>query len=70
MKIRICSWAGARLLEPTAYRHEQPFEGTLEDVLRVAGELYAAGLNVMLRRHSRGDVDAILWVDDRGFGQR
>lgn len=70
MKILICSWAGASLLEPTAYRHEQPFEGTLEDVLRVAGELYAVGLNVMLRHRTGGDVDAILWVDDRGFTQR
>lgn len=70
VKILICSFAGARLLEPTAYRHDQPFEGTVEDVMRVAGELYAAGLNVMLKRHSREDIDAILWVDDRGFSQR
>lgn len=70
MRVLICDWTRGRLLEPTAYRHEQTFEGTLKDVLRVTGELYAAGLNVMLKRHSRGDVDAILWVDDRGFTQR
>lgn len=70
MKVLICDYSRGRLLEPTAYRHGQTIEGSLDDVLRVMGELFAAGLNVMLTHRKGREHDALLSVDDRGFGQR
>jgi hypothetical protein len=48
MQIQVIAPGCTGLLEGTGYRHRQTFEGTLEDALRVVGELHRHGLDVML----------------------
>lgn len=48
MQIQVIATGCTGLLEGTGYRHRQTFEGTLEDALRVVGELHGHGLDVML----------------------
>ncbi len=81
MRIAVHDWSGGRLLEGTEYRTGQVLEGTEDDVLRVAGELFRAGRNVMiLRRPERNEgtrrtprivpPSVVIAVDDQSFQQR
>jgi len=69
MQIVVYSWCGADLLEGKPYAHNQALEGTEADAFRIAAELFATGLSVMLSR--LGDGSGILVaVDRRRFEQR
>jgi hypothetical protein len=67
MQIVVYSWRGADLLEGKPYTHNQVLEGNEADAGRIAGELFALGLNVMLHRNADGIVVA---VDNYRFTQR
>jgi len=68
----ICDWMRGRVLEErTAYTSDQELEGGLSDVLRITGELFTAGHNVMLRHGPKGSgADVVIWVDTERFTQR
>lgn len=69
MKITIADWSRGKLLEKTPYR-EQVTDGDEADVLRIAGDLFKRGLNVMLLRAPRPEDGIFVWVDDHRFNQR
>lgn len=67
MSIQVIDWNRGRLLSGTPYVGEPVLTGTLEDALRIAGDLYGRGLGVMLQRTPEGIRVA---VDDQGFRMR
>lgn len=70
MFIHVCDWSRNRLLEKTPYRDSRdvgPIEGTLDDALKIAGDLLTTGLDVMLRKPHHDGENVDIWVDDRGF---
>jgi hypothetical protein len=69
MRIVIISWVEPNLLTGTGYTHSQAIEGTEDDALRIAGELFKSGLQVMLKPNFK-DSYILLAVDNRGFGMR
>jgi hypothetical protein len=65
MKIQIRDRTGGRLVEPIGALGDTVLQCTLEDASRVAGSLYARGLDVTLEHARESDnVDAVLWVGD------
>lgn len=63
MKIQVCDWKG-RPLEG----HGNVLECTLEEALKIVGELYGFGLNATLKHPLPGfGLDALLWLSSPGF---
>ena len=68
-EIQVADWGrGTTLLKDTPYTGEPVLHGSVADALRIAGDLFEGGLEVMLRRTSDGTL--MIWVDDQRFSQR
>ena len=67
MQITIYDWAQGALLRGTKYTYNQKIEGTEDDALRIASELFKLGRNVMLCRDTSGIT---VCVDNKRFQQR
>lgn len=84
MKITIYDWipgSGLTSGHVPGLTTNAPFEGTDQDAVRIAGDLFSSGVNVMLKRNkpfnkgTRKNPDwteesITIFVDDQRFGQR
>lgn len=64
MKVLMCNWAGTAKNLPAWFKHDKEAEVSWEQIQ----ELYETGNNVMMKHVP--SLGHILFVDDRGFGQR
>lgn len=55
MKIRIAAWR-SEILEGTGYSSGQTLTGTEATAIRIAGEIFRAGSDVLLRRSPTGVI--------------
>jgi hypothetical protein len=67
MKIIISDWAQGPFLRGTKYTHGQEIEGTDDDAITIASELFKLGRNVMLYHN---DSNIAICVDHKHFQQR
>jgi hypothetical protein len=81
VKIVIYDYALGNLLESTGYTHNQVIEGTPEDAVRIAGEIFLKGPNVMItHRQERNEgtrknpvmtpASILIMTDNQRFQQR
>lgn len=81
MKITLFDYALGQLLEGSGYTHKQEIEGTPEDAVRIAGEIFLKGPNVMiLHRQARNEgthknpvtipASITIMTDNQRFQQR
>jgi hypothetical protein len=64
MEIAIHDWTGGKLTD----KHGRLMDGTEPDALRVAGEIFSTGANVMLVHKSPTRIE--IHVDEKLFQQR
>jgi hypothetical protein len=68
IKVQIFEWVEVGKLKGTKYHHTQELEmASYEAILKIAGEIFAHGLNVMILRTDKG---VTIGVDNKRFQQR